>query len=102
MHHLRLVATVGIRTDTDPAAALGYLEVVSQADEPILWLTAKIIADTRIRASQLRASHSATVSSILDTQRAIAEARNALEEAQRKVAQRASARSLTGDVHWAY
>ena len=97
MRHLRLLASVGPQADSDPESALYYLEVVSQtAHEPILWLTAKVVTESRFCVRHLRASHSATVVSILDTHRVIAQARDALERMQLRAHHRALAWSLFG------
>jgi hypothetical protein len=97
MRHLRLLASVEPRTDSDPESALYYLEVVSQAaHEPILWLTAKVVTESRLCARRLRASHSATVVSISDTHRVIAQARDALERMHLRAHHRALAWSLIG------
>lgn len=93
MHHYHLMKAAGNWSDPDPDSVLYYLEVVSQAfHEPLLWLAAKSVNESRSFASQLRASQSATIPSITDTQRAIAQTHEALTKMQD--------RSINRSLHW--
>lgn len=93
MQHYHLMKAAGNWSDPDPESVLYYLEVVSQAaHEPMLWLAAKSVVESRSFASQLRSSQSATIASITDTQRAIAETQEALTKMQD--------RSINRSLHW--
>ncbi|KPY59913.1 hypothetical protein ALP50_01635 [Pseudomonas syringae pv. spinaceae] len=93
MHHYHLVKAAGNWSDPDPESVLYYLEVVSQAAyEPMLWLAAKSVVESRSFASQLRASQSATIASIMHTQRAIADSQEALTKMQE--------RAINRSLHW--